>query len=178
LKYSGFSIEKILIIMKHRFDRSYVQNINDRTNATSSISSPSASTLQWLIFNSGLFYFSIVFAVGFVLGTLRVFLAVPYFGARVAELLEMPFMLVAIIATAYWLVRRLAIPPTLGVRLGMGLVALGFLLAADFGAVLYLRGISIPEYFATRDPLAGTLYYSMLGIFAMMPWLISRRKVG
>jgi hypothetical protein len=164
--------------MENQLDQSREKNISSRIDATSGVGSPPASQRQWLIFKSGLLYFLIVFAVGFALGSIRVLLVVPYFGTRVAELLEMPFMLIAIIATARWLVRRLAIPPTLKARLGMGLVALSFLLVADFGAVLYLRGISISDYFATRDPISGTLYYVMLGVFAMMPWLVARRKVG
>jgi hypothetical protein len=58
----------------------------------------------------------------------------------------------------------------------MGLVALCFLLVAEFGGVLYLRGMTIAEYFATRDPVSGTLYYAMLGVFAAMPWLVSQRR--
>ena len=47
-------------------------------------------------------------------------------------------------------------------RLGMGLVALGLMLVAEFGLVLWLRGLSIKEYLATRDPVSGTVYYVML----------------
>src|SRR5438876_5028581 len=48
----------------------------------------------------------------------------------------------------------------------MGGIALVFLLVAEFGFVLWLRGLSIREYLATRDPVSGTVYYVMLGIFA------------
>jgi hypothetical protein len=140
--------------------------------------SPSKPKLQWLIFKAGLLYFLIVFGIGFVLGAIRLFWVVPHFGTRAAELMEMPFMLIAVIWAARWLVRQLAIPSALWARLSMGLIALGFLLIAEFGAVLYLRGMTIAEYFATRDPVSGTLYYLMLGIFAAMPWFISRPKVG
>jgi hypothetical protein len=140
--------------------------------------SPYESTSQWPVLKAGLLYFAIVFGIGFVLGTIRVLWAVPHFGARVAELLEMPFMLIAIIMTARWLVQRLALPPRLWARLNMGLVALSFLLIAEFSVVLYLRGMTIAEYFATRDPVSGTLYYAMLILFAAMPWLVSREKIG
>lgn len=131
---------------------------------------------QWLILKSGLLYFAIVFAVGFILGPIRVLWAVPRFGPRVAELMEMPFMLVAIALAALWVVRWLAVPPGLWTRLCMGGVALGFLLLAEFGAVLQLRGLSIAEYLADRDPVSGTVYVLMLGLFAAMPWLIVRQK--
>jgi hypothetical protein len=163
--------------MVNQTDRRDEKNIYlSSTNAKSEIDSSSEPKFQWLVFKSGLLYFLIVFGIGFVLGTIRVFWGVPQFGASAAELIEMPIMLIAIIATAHWLVRRLAIPPVLWVRLGMGLVALGFVLVAEFGAVLYLRGMTIAEYFATRDPVSGTLYYVMLGIFAAMPWIVSQRR--
>jgi len=41
----------------------------------------------------------------------------------------------------------------------MGCVALGLLLAAEFTLVLWLRGLSISEYLASRDPVSGTVYY-------------------
>ncbi len=31
-----------------------------------------------------------------------------------------------------------------------------------FGLVLWLRGLSIREYLATRDPVSGTIYYVMV----------------
>ena len=60
-------------------------------------------------------------------------------------------------------------------RLGMGFVALGLMLVAEFGFVLWLRGLSIKEYLATRDPVSGTVYYVMLAVFAITPLLVARR---
>ncbi|MBE9137074.1 hypothetical protein IQ254_07640 [Nodosilinea sp. LEGE 07088] len=137
--------------------------------------SPEAAPRQWLILKAGLLYFAIVFGVGFILGPIRVLWAVPRFGTRVAELMEMPFMLVAIVLAALWVVRRLAVPPGLWTRLCMGGVALGVLLLAEFGAVLQLRGLSVAEYLSDRDPVSGTVYLLMLGLFAAMPWLIAQK---
>jgi len=67
-------------------------------------------------------------------------------------------MFLVTIVAARWLVRRLAVPYTLSSRLGMGCVALGLLLAAEFPLVLWLRGLSISEYLASRDPVSGTVY--------------------
>src|SRR4030042_727783 len=74
-------------------------------------------------------------------------------------------MFLVTIVAARWLVRRLAVPYTLSGRCGMGCVALGLLLAAEFTLVLWLRGLSISEYLASRDPVSGTVYYVMLGVF-------------
>jgi type IV secretory pathway TrbD component len=49
------------------------------------------------------------------------------------------------------------------------------LLVAEFTLVLWLRGLTIDEYLATRDPVAGTVYIVMLGVFAIMPLLVARR---
>lgn len=130
----------------------------------------------WLSVKAGLIYFATVFGVGFVLGFIRVVWIEPQFGARLAELSEMPLMLVAVVVAAYWVVKKLAVPPVLWSRLSMGLVALVCLLCAEWGLVLGLRGLSMTEYIATRDPVAGTVYYIMLCLFAVMPWLIARKE--
>jgi hypothetical protein len=52
---------------------------------------------------------------------------------------------------------------------GLGLV---LLLAAEFTLVLRLRKLTIREYLANRDPLSGTAYYMMLGLFALMPLFV------
>jgi len=51
----------------------------------------------------------------------------------------------------------------------MGFVVLGLLQVAEFTLVLWLQGMSFSEYLATRDPVSGTVYYVMLGVFAVMP---------
>lgn len=121
-------------------------------------------------------YFALVFATGFVLGTIRVLWIVPHFGTRWAELLEMPVMLAVSFITARWIVRRFAIPFTVPHRLGMGFIALILLLIPEFTLVLRLRGLSVAEYLATKDPVSGTLYYIMLGIFAIAPLLVSKTQ--
>jgi len=126
------------------------------------------------IMKAGVLYFALVFGAGFVLGPIRILWVVPRFGTRIAELMEAPIMFVVIIVAARWIVRRLAVPCTLSIRLGMGCVALGLLLVAEFTLVLWLRGLSISNYLANRDPVSGTVYYVMLGVFAIMPLLVSR----
>ena len=127
------------------------------------------------IMKGGILYFALVFGAGFVLGTIRTILVVPRVGTTMAELMETPIMLVVTIVAARWTIRRLAVPPTGSSRLGMGCIALGFLLAAEFALVIWLRGMSIPEYFASRDPVAGTVYYVMLGVFTIAPVLVAGR---
>ena len=126
------------------------------------------------ILKAGVLYFAVVFGAGFVLGPIRTVWVVPRLGTRVAELLEAPIMLVVTIVASRWIIRRLAVPCTSS-RLGMGGSALMLLLVAEFTLVLSLRGLSLREYFAGRDPVAATVYYMMLAIFAVMPLLVARR---
>jgi len=126
------------------------------------------------ILKAGVIYFALVFGAGFVLGPIRILWVVPRFGTR-NELMETPIMFVVSIVAARWVVRRLAVPSTASSRLGVGCVALGLLLVAEFTLVLWLRGLSISEYLASRDPVSETVYYVMLGVFAIMPLLVARR---
>jgi hypothetical protein len=49
------------------------------------------------------------------------------------------------------------------------------MLVAEFTLVLWLRGLSIAEYLASRDLVSGTVYYVMLGVFCIMPLLVPPR---
>lgn len=84
-------------------------------------------------------------------------------------------MLVVIVLAARWTVRRLAVPSTPRNRLGMGSIALVLLLLAELTLVLWLQGLSIREYLASRDPVSGTVYSVLLGVFAVMPLLVARK---
>ncbi len=121
---------------------------------------------------AGVLYFAIVFGAGFALGPIRIRWIVPRFGTRKAELMEAPIMLAVTVIAAAWVVRYLSIPSTTSSRLGMGLIGLGLMLIAEFGLVLWVRRMSLREYFATRDHVSGTVYYVLLGVFALMPAFI------
>ena len=57
----------------------------------------------------------------------------------------------------------------------MGCIAIVLMLVAEFGFVLWIRGLSIKDYLATRDLVSGTVYYAMLVLFATMPLLVARK---
>jgi len=85
-------------------------------------------------------------------------------------------MLVVIVPSARWAARRLTTPTSWARRLTVGLVALGLLLLAEFTVVLGVRGFTITQYLADRDPVAGTVYVVMLAVFALMPILVVTRS--
>jgi hypothetical protein len=122
------------------------------------------------ILKAGVLYFEL----GLQLGTVRTLWNVPRLGTRLAELMETPIMLLVSILAARWTVRSLAVPSAPRARLGMGFVGLGLLLVAEFTLVLWLRGMSIREYLASRDPLAESVCYVMLAAFAVMPLVVAR----
>ena len=128
------------------------------------------------ILKAGAVYFSLVFGAGFVLGAIRVLWIVPLAGTRVAELMETPVMLAVTILAARWVVRRFCLAAVPAGRLSVGLIALALLLVTEFTVVLWLRDMTISDYFASRDPVAGTVYFVMLGLFAVMPLLVARRR--
>jgi len=123
----------------------------------------------------GIVYFALVFAVGFLLGTVRVLLVEPQMGERLAELAETPLMLLATFFAARFVVRRYPTPDRASYLVSGG-VALLLLVLVEFTVVLGIRGISIPQYFAERDPIAGGVYALMLIIFAAMPWLLGGQR--
>lgn len=117
-------------------------------------------------------YFALVFGTGFVLGPIRILFLVPRFGVRLAELMEFPVMLVVIVLAAKWLVRKFQLTAH---TLLVGFLALGLMIAFEFTLVLWLRGLTLSEYFRERDPVAGVVYYLMLLVFAAMPSFMAHK---
>lgn len=121
-------------------------------------------------------YFALTFGAGFCLAFIRIPFLEPRLGPRWAELVELPAMIVVIVFACRWTLRRLAVPPNAGARLVMGSAALALMLTAEFRLVLSLRGMTIEQYFATRDPVSGAAYYLSLLFLAALPLLVGRRS--
>lgn len=123
---------------------------------------------------SAVLYFAIVFGAGFLLALIRIPWLVPRFGARIAELIEMPIMLLVIFFAARWMVRHRLAAATKATRLAVGVIALSLLLLTEFSLVLWLQGLSLHEAIAQRDPVSGAAYALSLVVFALMPLLVAR----
>jgi hypothetical protein len=104
---------------------------------------------------AGVIYFLLLFAVGWILGPIRELWAVPHFGRTVAMLSEAVIMLITMIVTARWVIRRFAVPQALGARLSMGLIAIGLLFPAEIAGVVWVRRLSLQEYLASFGAFAG-----------------------
>ena len=118
---------------------------------------------------AGVLYFVLVFAAGFVLGTIRTLWVVPKLGVRMAELMEAPIIFGISILAARWVVRYVRVPPLRLRRLALGCIALGLMLLVEFTFVLWIQGLTIRGYFETRDPVSGAVYFLTLGAFAVIP---------
>ena len=120
---------------------------------------------------ASLTYFALVFGTGFLFGIIRVPFLVPRLGVRTAELIEMPLMFLAILFAARYVVRRFALLTS--ARLATGLIALALLLTAELTLAMVIQRESLAAYIASRDPISGSVYLLMLGVFALMPRLLS-----
>lgn len=115
-----------------------------------------------------LIYFLQIFGAGFALAFIRIPLLVPAFGNRIAELLEIPVMLVVIILCSRKLAhgnRELARSG----RLVAGLLALSLLIAAELAVAFLLGAGSLSQYIASRDPVSGSVYLVSLLFFGIAP---------
>lgn len=124
---------------------------------------------------AALAYFGLVFGAGFVLGVLRTLFVVHRIGARAAELLEMPLMLLVIVLAARWIVRHRVVAQRTSGAWRVGLLALALLLGAEIALAAGLRGLTPAQALFDRDPVAGIAYALALLAFAVMPALVATR---
>lgn len=123
-------------------------------------------------------YFIVVFSAGFILGSLRILFLVALLGERNAELAELPVMMLVCAVAARYLTRKHMVVLSLG-RVSMAAVlALILLLSVEFTAVLAIRGLSLAEYIAGRDPVSGLAYLLGLIWYAAAPVVFYRHNIG
>jgi hypothetical protein len=116
-------------------------------------------------------WFVLVFALGFLLGPLRILLLEPRLGATGAVLVEAVPMLLAMVLLAPWVARLFAVPPRPAARLAMGGAGLLLLVLAEtlLGALILGR---TPAFWVTRATTPdGQIYLALLAAFALMPLL-------
>ena len=116
-------------------------------------------------------FFIALFALGFVLGTIRVLFVAPQVGSLIAVLMEVPVMLHACRLT----VRRWRVADTLAIR-GAMVVWFLMLLAvfeATLGKLLFER--TLAEQMAALATSAGLIGISAQIAAALLPLFIGRR---
>jgi hypothetical protein len=106
------------------------------------------------------------------------FWAVQRFGRVMALLFEAFIMLIAVIVSSQWVMRRFDVHQTLGSTIPMGLVALGILAPAEIAGVLWVRGESLQDYAASFVTGPGVISLVMFVLFAVMPTLVTLVRRG
>jgi hypothetical protein len=114
-------------------------------------------------------YFIVVFAIAFVLGTIRVLVVVPKVGELVGVLIEVPILLTAAWIVSLRVIARTHVPHKFGPRLIVSGCAFLFLVSAEFGLSTWLFGNSPAAFFASFRTLHGAIGLAGQVTFAMLP---------
>jgi hypothetical protein len=118
---------------------------------------------------AGFAYFTIVFAVGFLLGALRVLALVPRLGEALAVAIELPLMLAVSWLVCKSLITRFSVPRGLVPRIAMGGLAFGLLMVAEISVSVLGFRRTISEHLANYQTAAAAM--GLLGqlAFALFP---------
>ncbi len=127
---------------------------------------------------SAAIYFAVVFAIGFVLGTVRVLWLEPRIGALTAVALELPIMLAAAWVVCGHILRRSQVTARHGADIGMGVVALLLLLAAEFALGRLGFGRPAADQLAAYATWPGILGFAGQIGFAAIPVIRCRWRIS
>jgi hypothetical protein len=115
-------------------------------------------------------YWAVVFALGFVLGTIRVLWLAPLVGLMPATLLELPIILAASWFAAGWLIRRFAIAQQ-GEALVVGALAFAILMLAECALAVTFMAQSPAQWLTGLAAPHALLGLAGQVVFALMAWL-------
>jgi hypothetical protein len=121
-------------------------------------------------------YFALVFAVGFILGPVRLLLLEPMVGNTIAVVIEAPFMLAAIVWAARYVSRRMELSLMQPDLLIMGCGAAVLVLLSDLAIGVPLRGITMADQLNYLAAPAGRLYLVLVAVFALAPAVLARHR--
>ena len=127
---------------------------------------------------AGMTYFLVLFALGFVLGTIRVMFVAPRFGDLLATFAEVPVMLVAGYFASRFAIRRWNVSNTPAIRWVMvsWFLILLLLFETSLGALLFDRTVSM-QLSVLITP-AGLVGLSAQVIAALLPLFVGRNKLS
>lgn len=127
---------------------------------------------------AALAYFGVVFAAGFLLGTVRVLVVEARLGSIGAVVLELPVMLGISWVACGRIMRRWRVPARAPQRIAVGIAAFGLLMLAELGVSVLAFGRSAAEHVATyRTPAAQLGLAAQVGFasFPLLRLLVGRR---
>jgi hypothetical protein len=118
---------------------------------------------------AGVIYFTLVFAVGFLLGLLRVLVLVPRWGDTTAVIAELPLMLLVSWRVCRWVIARYEVAPVLSARAVMGGLAFTLLMLAELAVAVLGLGRSLAEHAAQYREIAASVGLGGQILFAIFP---------
>ncbi len=121
---------------------------------------------------AGAYYFQIIFALGFALGTVRTLALAPAVGETTAVLIELPILLGAAWVVALRLIRRFKVPNEH--RMTMGALAFTLLMIAEAMLSLFVFGRSLAQHAAHYRSVPGAVGLAGQLVFALIPALHRR----
>lgn len=127
------------------------------------------------VLKTGVIYFLVAVGAEFVLEVIRLQVVALHIGEKLAEILEIPNVLLATMIGARWVVDRFTLPPLPGIRLGVGLVALCLMLISEWTVIQALQSLSVEGYVTSQDAAVGTIPIGALGVLTVMPFLVGYR---
>jgi ABC-type uncharacterized transport system permease subunit len=125
---------------------------------------------------AGAVYFLLVFALGFVLGTLRVMVLAPLIGDSAAVLLELPIILTASWVACGWCLARWSVASGWVDRMAVGITAFALLMAAELAVSVVAFGRSLDQHLATYDSVPAVIGLAGQLVFAAFPLLHSATR--
>lgn len=121
--------------------------------------------------NAGLVYGAIVFALGFVLGSLRDMLLAPLFGRDLIVLIEGPLILLVAWFVAWWLIRGHGVPGRAFDRLAMGAMAFALLMLGEAAIAVFGLGRTLAMHLGAYTTAKGVLELVPQLAFGLFPLL-------
>ena len=127
------------------------------------------------VISAAALYFAIVFAAGFGLGTLRVFVIAPALGEGAAVALELPVMLALSWLACRQVLLRIPVAPSPAPRLAMGGLAFALLMAAELVLSVAAFGRTVADHIAAYQTAPALLGLAGQIAFALFPLTQARR---
>jgi hypothetical protein len=121
-------------------------------------------------------YFAGVFAIGFLLGTIRVLAIAPRVGELIAVCIELPIMIAASWLICRWSLRRFAVSAAPEQRIAMGAIAFAMLMTAEFCMAVFAFDQRPSGYAADLQSTAGMVGFGGQVLFGLLPLLLNVRR--
>jgi hypothetical protein len=125
---------------------------------------------------AGTVYFLALFALGFLLGTIRVIFVAPRYGQVAGTLAEVPVMLTVAYVICRWALNHWRVSPRSSVRWTMVPLFLALLFVFETVLGLELFGRTLSEQWASLLTLAGALGLSAQVIAALLPVFVGKSE--